>query len=207
MQTAIIRISDRNILTQFKCCVHPVNANPYKCHVFIWEHSSRGIWRVGGRKGVSLEWEASDPGHLTLVYMCTCELRAPIPSWTYTYIPGYEMNMSTSYSGNAVDYHWEKDTHELWVWLAELQKYSKTVLGCKEHRRYEMGVKKIVFRGRRPRKRIFWDNPSSIDDVPATSHCFAIIIYLISPINHELMPIYRAEQSGPYQMLLPAPIW
>ena len=34
-------------------------------------------------------------------------------------------------------------------------KYSKTVLGCKENRRYEMGVQKIVFRGRRPRKRIF----------------------------------------------------
>ena len=33
--------------------------------------------------------------------------------------------------------------------------YSKTVLGCKENRRYEMGVQKIVFRGRRPRKRIF----------------------------------------------------
>ena len=32
--------------------------------------------------------------------------------------------------------------------------YSKTVLGCKENRRYEMGVQKIVFRGRRPRKRI-----------------------------------------------------
>ena len=33
--------------------------------------------------------------------------------------------------------------------------YSKTVLGCKENRRYEMGVQKIVFRGRRPRKGIF----------------------------------------------------
>ena len=29
--------------------------------------------------------------------------------------------------------------------------YTKTVLGCKENRRYEMGVQKIVFRGRRPR--------------------------------------------------------
>ena len=29
------------------------------------------------------------------------------------------------------------------------QKYSKTVLGCKENRRYEMGVPKIVFRGRK----------------------------------------------------------
>ena len=85
-----------------------------------------------------------------------------------------------------------------------LQSYSKTVLGCKEHRRYEMGVQKIVFRGHRPRKRIFLRHPSSTDGVPATSHCFAIIIYLISPINHELMPIYRAEQSGPDQMLLPA---
>ena len=33
--------------------------------------------------------------------------------------------------------------------------YSKTVLGCKENRRYEIGVQKIVFRGRRLRKRIF----------------------------------------------------
>ena len=76
--------------------------------------------------------------------------------------------------------------------------YSKTVLGCKENRRYEMGVLKIVFRGRR--------HPSSIDDFPATSHCSAIIMYLISPINRELKPIYQAEQSGPDQMLLPAPI-
>ena len=38
-----------------------------------------------------------------------------------------------------------------------------------------------------------------------TSHCFAIIIYLFSPINRKLMPIYRAEQSGPDQMLLPSP--
>ena len=33
--------------------------------------------------------------------------------------------------------------------------YSKTVLGCKENRRYEMGVQKIVLRGRRLRKQIF----------------------------------------------------
>ena len=33
--------------------------------------------------------------------------------------------------------------------------YSKTVLGCKKNRRYEMGVKKIVLGGRRPRKIIF----------------------------------------------------
>ena len=53
----------------------------------------------------------------------------------------------------------------------------------------------------------FLRHPSSIDDVPATSHCFAIIIYLIFlPINRELMPIYRAEQSGQDQMLLPAPM-
>ena len=50
----------------------------------------------------------------------------------------------------------------------------------------------------------FFRHPSSIDNFPATSHCFAIIIYLISPINRELMAIYRAEQSGPDQMLLRA---
>ena len=31
-----------------------------------------------------------------------------------------------------------------------------------------------------------------------------LVIYLISPINRELMAIYQAEQSGPDQMLLPA---
>ena len=71
--------------------------------------------------------------------------------------------------------------------------YSKTVLGCKENCRYEMDVQKDFLR-----------HPSSIDDLPATSHCFAIIIYLISPINRELMQIYQADQSGPDQMLLPA---
>ena len=35
------------------------------------------------------------------------------------------------------------------------KEYSKTVLGCKNNRRYEMGVQKIVFRGLRLRKRIF----------------------------------------------------
>ena len=50
----------------------------------------------------------------------------------------------------------------------------------------------------------FLRQPSSINDFPATSHCFAIIIYLISPINRKLMVIYRAEQSGPDQTLLPA---
>ena len=49
----------------------------------------------------------------------------------------------------------------------------------------------------------FLRHPSSIDDFPATSHCFATIIYLISPINRELMPIYQSEQSGPDQILLP----
>ena len=49
----------------------------------------------------------------------------------------------------------------------------------------------------------FLRHPLSINDFPATSHCFAIIIYLISPINCELMVIYQAEQSGPDQMLLP----
>ena len=53
-------------------------------------------------------------------------------------------------------------------------------------------------------KKDFFRHPSSINDFPGTSHCFAIIIYLISPINQELMAIYRAEQSGPDQMLLPA---
>ena len=43
-----------------------------------------------------------------------------------------------------------------------------------------------------------------MNDFPATSHCFAIIIYLISPIKRKLMVIYRAEQSGPDHMLLPA---
>ena len=90
--------------------------------------------------------------------------------------------------------------------LQYVEYYSKTVLGCKENRRYEMGVQKIVFRGCRPRKGIFFRHQSSINNFLATSHCFAIIIYLISPINRELMPIYRAEQSGPDQMLLPAPI-
>ena len=32
--------------------------------------------------------------------------------------------------------------------------YSKTLLGCKENWRYEMGVQKIVFRGRRHLSRI-----------------------------------------------------
>ena len=50
----------------------------------------------------------------------------------------------------------------------------------------------------------FLRHQSSIDDFPETSHYFAIIIYLNSPINHELKPTYRAEQSGPDQMLLPA---
>ena len=53
---------------------------------------------------------------------------------------------------------------------------SKTVLGCKENRRYEMGVKRIVFQ-----EQDFLRHPSSINVFPATSHCFAIIIYLISP--------------------------
>ena len=60
---------------------------------------------------------------------------------------------------------------------------------------------KVVDRGKG-----FFRHPSSIDDFPATSHCFAIIIYLISLINCKLMLIYRAEQSGPDQMLLPCPI-
>ena len=77
--------------------------------------------------------------------------------------------------------------------------YSKTVLGCKENRRYEMVVQKIVFRGRTRwlSKKLFSEvvdrgkgYPSSIDNFLATSHCFAIIIYLISPINRELMSIY-----------------
>ena len=51
----------------------------------------------------------------------------------------------------------------------------------------------------------FLRHPSSIDDVPAPSHCFAIIIYLISHLNCELLPIYQAEQSRPDKMLLPAP--
>ena len=53
--------------------------------------------------------------------------------------------------------------------------YSKIVLGCKENRRYEIGVK----------KKDFFRHPSSINNFLATSHCFAIIIYLISPINRE----------------------
>ena len=73
---------------------------------------------------------------------------------------------------------------------------SSNYIGCNENRRYEMGVQ----------KKDFFRHPLSIDDFPATSHCFAIIMYLISPINRELMLIYRAEQSGPDQMLLPAPI-
>ena len=96
---------------------------------------------------------------------------------------------------------WEYDNAGHWfnkhLSSSQTGHYRKTVLSCKENCRYEMGVQKIVFRGRRLRKRIFLRHPSSIDDIPATSHCFAIIIYLISPINHELMPIYRAEQSGP----------
>ena len=58
--------------------------------------------------------------------------------------------------------------------------YSKTVLGCKENRRYEMGVQKIVF----------LRHSSSIHDFPATSHCFAIIIFemrkMITEIASEL---------------------
>ena len=81
--------------------------------------------------------------------------------------------------------------------------YSKTVLGYKENRRYEMGVQKIVFPRLQTEEKDFLRHPSSINDFPATSHCFAIIIYLISPINRDLMAIYQAEQSGPGQMLLP----
>ena len=80
------------------------------------------------------------------------------------------------------------------------------MLGCKENLQYEMGVKKNCFPRLKTEEKDFLRHPSRIDDFPATSHCFAIIIYLISPISRELMPIYRAEQSGPDQMLLPAPI-
>ena len=51
-----------------------------------------------------------------------------------------------------------------------MQYYTKTVVGCKENRRYEMGVKKIV---------IFLDTHQVLTFFLATSHCFAIIIYLI----------------------------
>ena len=76
------------------------------------------------------------------------------------------------------------------------------LLGCKENRRYEWVSKKSLSEVKTEEKD-FFRHPSSINDFPATSRCFAIIIYLISPTNCELMAIYQAEQSGPDQMLLP----
>ena len=65
-----------------------------------------------------------------------------------------------------------------------MEKYRKSVLGCKENRRYETGIQKL-FSEVIDRGKGFLRHPSSIDDFPATSHCFIIIIYLFSPINHE----------------------
>ena len=54
--------------------------------------------------------------------------------------------------------------------------YSKTVVGCKENRRYEMGVKKIVYRDRRPRKKIFLDT-HRVSKIFRQPHTVLLLLY------------------------------